>query len=322
MARMAVRLNLAVALTEEALTFAPSQGPSRIAVREPTRAWTYAQLGDTVARFAAALAALGIRRGDRVAVLSPDGLEATAAILGAIHAGAIAVPLSELGRARDVRAFIRDAGAMLAVVHETLEPVLDEVRDELPSLHQVVVIGAPRSTGDPSFAALVAAHAPAAPADTAPGDLALLLYSTSPSERPRGAAHTHEAPLAAYRAFASGIFPIEPTDCVFAPVRLATSFGLVGGLVYPLAAGAEAIILPQQARSQPVFDVLVSSKPTLLFATPSLLAQLLVDLGGDTASRAIGHSRAPASRAARRCRSSSSSASSKSSGSRCSPVTV
>jgi len=287
---MAARLNLAVALTERAFTLAPSTGGIPIALREPQRAWTYDQLADTVARFAAALAALGIRHGDRVAVLSPDGLESAAAILGAIHAGAIAVPLSELARARDVRAFIRDAGAVVAIVHETLEPVLEEVRDELPSLHQVVVIGAPRTSGDPSFASLVAAHAPAAPANTTAGDLALLLYSTSPSERPRGAAHTHEAPLAAFHAYSRGILPIGAGDRVFSPVRLATSFGLGGGLVYPLAAGAQAILLPQQARSQPVFDVLAGMKPTLLFATPSLLAQLLTDLGGDAAGRALGGS--------------------------------
>src|SRR5262249_57997792 len=88
---------------------------SRVAVREPQRAWTYDELADCVARFGAALADLGVKRGDRVAVLMPDGLEAAAAILGAIWIGAVAVPLSELNRPNDVRAFVRDAGALLVV---------------------------------------------------------------------------------------------------------------------------------------------------------------------------------------------------------------
>ena len=292
---MAGRLNLAEALTHGSgrRSVGPSVGPSGeasgIAIREPQRAWSYDKLGDTVARFGAALVALGVKRGDRVVVLSPDGLEAAAAILGAIHAGAIAVPLSELGRARDVRAFIRDSGAVLAVVHGSLEPVFDEVRAELPSLAQTVVIGT-ASGGQHAFDALVAAHEPAPPADTTTRDLALLLYSTSPSERPRGAAHTHAAPLAAYRAYTNGILKIEETDRLFSPVRLATAFGLAAGLVYPLAAGAQSILLPEQPRSRPVLDVIARLEPTLLFATPSLVAQLLADIGADLAPGATGRS--------------------------------
>src|SRR5262245_57064084 len=132
------RYNLAEALVS-------GRGGSRVAIREPQRAWTYDELADTVARFAAALSDLGVKRGDRVAVLMPDGLEAAAAILGAIWMGAVAVPLSELNRPNDVRAFVRDSGAVIAVVHDSLEPVLDDVRAELRGvLREVVVAGTPR----------------------------------------------------------------------------------------------------------------------------------------------------------------------------------
>jgi benzoate-CoA ligase len=275
-------LNLAEALLR-------GRGGSRIAVREPQRAWTYGELGDTVARFAAALADLGVKRGDRVAVLMPDGLEAAAAILGAIWIGAVAVPLSELGRPNDVRAFVRDAGAVIAVVHDSLEPVLDDVRAQLPSLREVIVVGNPRG-GERGFDALVTAYRPVAPADTRARDIALVLYSTSPSERPRGVAHAHETPLAAFRAY-SGILAIEADDRVFSPSKLATAFGLGAGLIYPLAAGAQSILLPSQPHSRPVFDVLAGLRPTLLFATPTLLAQLLTDAGPpDALDRALGTS--------------------------------
>src|SRR5262252_3695164 len=56
---MAVRLNLAVRLCQRA------SGGDQIALREPQRAWSYDELGDTVARFGAALIALGVKRGDR-----------------------------------------------------------------------------------------------------------------------------------------------------------------------------------------------------------------------------------------------------------------
>src|SRR5688572_11377899 len=118
------RLNLAAALLQPAGTAAGS----RVALREPQREWTYDELADTVARLAAGLAFIGVKGGDRVSVLMPDGLEAACAILGIIHMGAIAVPLSELQRPNDVRSLMRDAGAVAAIVHESLQDVLDEVR--------------------------------------------------------------------------------------------------------------------------------------------------------------------------------------------------
>jgi benzoate-CoA ligase len=267
------RFNLAARLLGPADTTAGT----RIALREPQREWTYDELADTVARLAAGLHAIGVRAGDRVCVLMPDGLEAACAILGIVHMGAICVPLSELQRPNDVRAFARDAGAAFAIVHESLFHVLDEVRPELPSLREVVVVGVPRG-GEHAFDALVADHRPAPPADTDAGDLGFILYSTRPSQRPRGVAHRHDTPLEAYHAYTGGVFPIDPHDRVFCPGRLATAFGLGAGLVFPLAARAQSILLPQQARSRALVDLLGGLRPTLFVAPPSLFAQLLADL--------------------------------------------
>ena len=271
---MADRLNLAAALLEPAGT---ARG-ARVALREPQRSWSYDELADTVARLAGGLRGIGVRPGDRVALLMPDGLEAACAILAVVHLGGIAVPLSELQRPNDVRAFVRDAGAVAAIVHESLQAVIEEVRAELPSLREVVVVGVPRS-GELAFDALVAQTRPAAPADTSATDIALILYSTSPSERPRGVAHRHDTPLAAFRAYNDGIFAIREDDRVFCAQRLATAFGLGSALVFPLAAGAQAVLLPQQPKSRAVLDVLQGLRPTLFVATPSLLAQVLADLG-------------------------------------------
>src|SRR5688500_2933724 len=68
----------------------------RIALREGDRTWTYAQLSEQAARVATVLRTLRVSRGERVALLMRDTLDAAAALLGTIHMGAVAVPLSEL----------------------------------------------------------------------------------------------------------------------------------------------------------------------------------------------------------------------------------
>ena len=76
----------------------------RVALREGSRAITYGQLRELVAKAATALKTLRVVRGDRVAILMPDTIEAAISLLGAIYHGAIAVPLSELA---DVPAALR-----------------------------------------------------------------------------------------------------------------------------------------------------------------------------------------------------------------------
>jgi benzoate-CoA ligase family protein len=275
------KLNLAELLVGEAAGQGGVAG--RVAVRESGRSWTYAELADKVARLAAGFAGLGIARGDRVAVLMPDGIDAAAAILAVIHAGAVAVPIHELGRPNDIRAVIRDAGAVVAVVHSSLEPVLEEIRAEVECLREVVVAGTGRQ-GQRTLGDLIASSEPASPAATDGTDLALLLYSTGPSDRPRGVPHRHETPVLAYDSFAKGALELTPDDRVLSLAKLATAYGLGSGLLFPLRARAQALFLAEQARSLTVFDLLKTLDPTVLFATPSLYSQFLVDVGPDAGS--------------------------------------
>jgi benzoate-CoA ligase len=59
--------------------------------------------------------------------------------------------------------------------------------------------------------------------------------------------------------------------------RLATAYGLGSGLIFPLAAGAESLLLPEQPRSETVFAAIADYQPTVLLATPSVLGQLVRD---------------------------------------------
>jgi len=182
----------------------------KVALREGERAWTYGQLADQVARFAAALRSLKIGRGERVAMLVRDTLEGAAAILGTIHAGAVAVPMSELARAHDIKTYLEHCGAVAAVVDDELARILDEVRAEVAELREIVVVGdLPDGEGVSgnlrSFTSVVDAAAPGAAAQAVePGDVCVILYSAGvPTDDLRGVAHTHATPIAA--------LPVKPT---------------------------------------------------------------------------------------------------------------
>jgi benzoate-CoA ligase family protein len=266
--------NLAAWLLDGAL--ASGAGP-RTALRQGNRAWTYDELASAVARTSAALRGLRLQRGERVLVLMRDTLEAAASILGAIHAGAIAVPVSELSTPDDVQEYVLHAGATIAITDVHHEVVLDAVRNNTPDLREVICVGA-RLAGSQDFQSLIDAAQPMAPERSGSSDVCLLLYSagSGPGEL-RAVPHSQRTIEAARDSFARDLLQLSASDRILSVARLSTAYGLGAGLFLPLAVQAEALLFPEQPHSDPLFEALQHYRPTVLFATPSVYAQLAHD---------------------------------------------
>jgi benzoate-CoA ligase family protein len=271
-AAMAVR-NLACVLLDEALERGAGDAA---AIREPKRVWTYGKLAEEAGRAASAFSSLGIRPGERIVLLLHDSAELAAAWLGAVRMGAVPAPLATLLRAHELRALAADAQAVAVVTSADLAPLVDEVRGELPSVRHHLAVGGALA-GQADFHALTREadpHTPAwSPSDGAP---AFLLYSAGAGRTPRGIAHDHAAPIAAYESYAS-LLGLAARDLVFCTTRLSTAYGLGLGLLFPLLARAATCLLPARPRPRVVFDVLAATRPTIFAATPSLYGQLMHD---------------------------------------------
>ena len=266
--------NLAAWLLDGAL--ATGAGP-RTAVREGDRAWTYAELADQVARVSAALRTLKLQRGERVLVLMRDTLEAASAILGVIHAGAVAVPVSELATSDDVNACVKHAGAVFAIVDGEHEATVDAIRTEAPGLREIIGVDA-KLAGVHDFRAIAAAATVLPPVPCGPADPSLLLYSagSGPGEL-RAVPHSQRSIEAAVASFARALLGMTSQDRILSVARLSTAYGLGAGLLLPLAVQAESLLFPAQPKSELLFEAMRTFKPTVLFATPSVYSQLAHD---------------------------------------------
>src|ERR1041385_6889678 len=89
---------------------------------DPRGTWTYGQLADRVARFAAVLRLLGVRREERVLIALLDTIDWPTAFLGCLKAGVVAVPVNTLMTADDYRFMLADSRAPMLVVSEALYP--------------------------------------------------------------------------------------------------------------------------------------------------------------------------------------------------------
>jgi acetyl-CoA synthetase len=208
---------------------------------------TYGELRDRSASFANALAALGIRRGDRVALLLPQSFETVIAHAAIYKMGAIALPLALLFGAEALEYRLKVSGASAIVTNDFGLERLSSVRDLLPDLAHVVSIDG-AGPGVLGFAELVAAHPPRfAAADTGPDDPALMIFTSGTTGPPKGALHGHRV-LPGHipgMQFAHEGFP-QTGDKVWTPADWAWAGGLLNALLPSLLLGVPVVSSPAQ----------------------------------------------------------------------------
>src|SRR5438045_3804859 len=119
--------------------------PNGVATIDGERRRTWTAFRDRVARFAGALRAAGVERGDRVAILALNGDAYLEYFYAAPWAGALVVPLNTRLAAPELVAIINDSGASALVADETFAAMLPALTPGLTSLRAVFV-----SSGGPA----------------------------------------------------------------------------------------------------------------------------------------------------------------------------
>lgn len=162
--------------TLPALLQAAAREGDRPLLRAGDAAWTRAEAPAIVARAAARLAALGVIRGDRVALMAANGAPLLENILACGWLGAIAVPINTAARGESLRHLLADSAPALALAESTHHLVLAEAAPAL-RLHDIDAMPPP--------------PAPIPPADLAPGDTLSILYTSGTTGAAKGVCCPH-----------------------------------------------------------------------------------------------------------------------------------
>jgi len=215
--------------------------PDRQAVADEQRSLTWRELSDSISRLAAALAGTGLRSGDRLALQAPSSVEFVLCYLAALQAGLVVVPINPAYTLPEVEHIVADSGArLLASASVPVLTAAAELRDRYDGLQVLAAAGA-GSDELPSLAGLLAAAGDQRlDADgRRDDDLAVLLYTSGTSGRPKGAMLPVRALLANLDQLARlDPPPITADDRVFLPLPLFHVFGLNAGLGLALWFGA------------------------------------------------------------------------------------
>jgi len=210
-------------------------------------------------RVAGRLHAAGLRRGDRILVSAPASLELVIAQIAALRLGLVAVPANPAYREREIQHLVRDARPRAALVAGDEAPGWVRSVDD-----SIALVG-------PAVELPDAAGAPPGLDEVAPGDPALLVYTSGTTGAAKGALHTHASLLAGI-ASVRVAWRWSEADRLILALPLFHVHGLCVGLFGSLLAGGSILL-------QPAFEVdavldAVAAGATLFFGVPTMYARL------------------------------------------------
>ncbi len=174
------------------------QTPQAVAIRTETpqgrpRLTRFAELQDQANRLSRLLRRLGVRRGDRVAVVMPQRVETAVAHIATYQLGAVAMPLSQLFGPEALAYRLQDSAAVVAIADDSTLDALRLVRAECPDLRHLVAVGMAQPGEIDWVAALAREQAGFTAARTRADEAAVLIYTSGTTGPPKGALIPHRA---------------------------------------------------------------------------------------------------------------------------------
>jgi acetyl-CoA synthetase len=262
-----------------------------------TRAVSYADLYREVNRFAAALKALGVKKGDRVTIYMPRIPEQIVAMLATVRLGAIHSVVYGGFAAQALKERIEDADASVCITVDgyyfrgkivDLKHIVDEAVSQTPSIEKVVVVRrgqnpvtmqAGRDVWWHDLMAQTAAdvEVPCEPMDAE--DMLYILYTSGTTGRPKGVVHVHGGYAVGVYATTRFVFDIKPSDvywCTADPGWVTGHSYIVYG---PLMCGATSVFYegaPTYPDPGRWWSLVEKYKVTIFYTAPTAIRALMV----------------------------------------------
>jgi len=267
---------------------------------------TYGELRARTLSMAQALASLGAKHGDRVALLLNDSPEFIEAFIATCSLGAIAVPVNMSLRLDEQCSILHNSGASLALVEDDIcNTLLTHAPEKLRFLENVVVVGrnvgsdtldtgSSGETGSHIYLSearlrqpLITFHTLLSLLEKAAGteppafppanedDAAFILYTSGSTGEPKGAVHRQADIFYTNQTFCREVLRVTREDRLFSSSRLPFAYGLGNSFTFPLLNGATTILCREKPAPDVIAGILAQARPTIFFAVPVVYNLLL-----------------------------------------------
>jgi benzoate-CoA ligase family protein len=270
----------------------PSERPTRVALLFEHREITYAELRDETVRVAEALNALGLKPGERVAILLADSPEFITSFVAIISLGAIAVPINLALRREDQLFILKDCGARAAIAEAATVNSLFE-NSSLVELKNLIAVRRDNDeipTATASFKVedfenarrLPLNQFPVVPRDDgalpdgrASDTDAFILYTSGSTGEPKGAVHSQTDIFYTSETYCREVLQLREGDRLFSSSRLPFAYGLGNAFTFPLLNSFTTVLCREKPAPDVISRVFNDYRPTIFFGVPVVYRMLL-----------------------------------------------
>ncbi|MDI3326927.1 MAG: o-succinylbenzoate--CoA ligase [Alicyclobacillaceae bacterium] len=252
---------------------------NKLALIYGERRLTYRELNRRVNRLANALNEMGVRQGDRVAGLLPNGNEILEIMFACAKLGAIFVPVNFRLTAEEVRYVLEDSASRSFFYHRSLAPVAEPLRETCPQiLHRVCVGG--EGPGEIEYESLLERASDAEPdRDVSLEQVHLMMYTSGTTGKPKGAMLTH-ANTTWNVVNTLGRLPVTDEEVTLTVAPL-FHIGAMNILTTPVLYRGGTVVIHDRFDPVQVLETIEREKITSLFMVPSMWLALLQVPGVD-----------------------------------------
>lgn len=258
--------------TTDFLSIATAICPERDAVVFEGRRWTYSQISERVNRLANALLKLGLRKGDRIAVLQVNCPEIVESYFATAKLGGIFVPLNFRAKAHELSYMLSNAEARFLLVGQRYLDMARAMLPDLPALEHCICLEG-KDVSMTSYDDLVAG-VPAGEvfSDIGDGDITILMYTAGTTGRPKGVPLRHDA-------FVSYVLEnVEPASPDIEERNLLTvPLYHVAGMQGMLAAiyGGRTLVMMRQFEVKEWLETVQRERATRAMLVPTMLKNII-----------------------------------------------
>jgi fatty-acyl-CoA synthase len=254
--------------------------PERVALVDGDLTWTYAQFLDRCDRWSAVLQKIGIRRGDRVAYLSPNSAAQLESFYAVPQVGAVLVPLNYRLTADDFVFLINHSGSRMVCADRDYLSAIDSIRSRLPHVEHFVALNSSGGCPQPSAltknwldyeAALKASSTEFVRPEIRETDLLTINYTSGTTSRPKGVMITHR------NAWMNSIGTLvhQSMNCADRYLWTLPMFHANGWtFVWTVTAAGATHVCLRKVEPRAAFELMAKEQITVLSAAPTVLISL------------------------------------------------
>ncbi|MDP2930950.1 MAG: AMP-binding protein [Chloroflexota bacterium] len=237
---------------------------------------SFLELEQTSNRVAHALIKLGVRKGDRVAMLLSNSPEFAAVYFGIVKTGGLAVLLDPKFKFMELASLLDDCQPKLLVTESPYLEPLAPFLSRLKSVKRVITLNSGGGADFLSYSDMIAdsPDGPVAGVEIGPDDLAHIAYSSAPAYRPRGAMLVHQDIITSAELSAEAVQQTEKDVEMLFALPLHHAFGLIIVFLGALARGSTVVMLPGVSIDE-LTQVIEREKVTIFMGVPFVFELML-----------------------------------------------